>query len=104
METLTQSNLAWLGMASAVIGLCVQLLKTDILTNALQLDKKYYPWISLGLGILAAVVHNLTTGQSLSASVVVAISGAMATATHELGNALPKKPTDPTADPPGPGA
>ncbi len=88
-------KMTWLTLSAAVIGVVIQLIKTDKFDGLLarfglpSLPRRYLPWIALGLGLVAGFIQvqldPSTNWQALVADLVNGmVSGALPVATHEL--------------------
>jgi hypothetical protein len=86
---MTMDKLAWLALASGVIGGLIQLLKKG-LADKLGLPRSALPWIALSLGLIAALVQyfmgkDLDLAGTIELVVGGAVSGLVPVAVHELG-------------------
>lgn len=92
---LTTTTLAlWLGVAAVALGALGQALKSNALDSILAkfslpaLPAKAVPWVTVVVGVLAAVVTALTQGLSLEEAIVMGLTGLFAGAAPVAGHEL----------------
>lgn len=92
---MTMKNMQWLVVTAAVVGILVQLLKTDKFDSLLMrfglppLPRKALPWVALCLGLVSGVIQlylnpSSDIGSMVGDIVTGILSGAAPIAAHEL--------------------
>jgi uncharacterized protein (DUF697 family) len=88
---MTPTSLGWVAAAALVVGAFVRLLKSDMLTIALAnfglppIPKRVLPWVSLALGVAAAVLDVKLMGTDWPTAIAKGLVAALtATTGHEL--------------------
>ena len=83
-------QMAWLGLASGLIGGLIQVLKSGAVQKYVSIPRGALPWIALSLGLAGAFVqYFMGKAPDFSSTVALfvegALSGLVPVAVHELG-------------------
>jgi len=81
---MTGSYVAWLPIASLVIGGIVRGLKENG-KLPWNVSPRLRPWVAIGLGLVVAAIDKVAAGASWRDAGMVALSGGVAIVMHELG-------------------